>query len=539
MNINIVSLILKNWKSGLTVALVSIPLSVSLAIASQTTPSAGIITAIWAGLIAAVLGGSNYNVIGPTGALSGLLATYALRHGAVALSTLALVVGVLIILAYLLKLERYLVFIPASTIHGFTLGVACIIAFNQLNFIFGLSEMPMHKKFVYNVLESFKHIPDASGAASSVFFCFFVLLFILLKFLPQVPGIILLTPVGIVLGYLAHQHKLSFNVMTLKDKFGEISSTPIQMQPLFWDNSLLITGITVALIAILETLISAKIADGLTRTKHDRRKEVMALGVANIVSGLTGGIPATAALARTALNIKSGATHKISGMISSVCIILISLLFLGYVMYLPLPVIAAFLVFVAIRMIEREHFARLFKSDKKGFFVSLLVALVCIVEDPIMGILLGTAVSLILFMEELSHGYYEVSVHQRQRIAEQPEEQRLANVLVYSIKGELAYINSQAHITRFEQYHDHYGAVIIRLNGIVFIDSDGVEALDEIITLLRESGMEVVIAEVPPIVDVMLRQSSDQYRYLIEQGLVATTVQQAMNTLGIKTSSNI
>ena len=124
---NIFSKIKFNWKSGITVALVSIPLSVSLAVASQSSPVEGIITAIWAGLVASLFGGSNYNIVGPTGALSGLLAAYALMHGSSSLAMLAIMCGVFILLAYVFKLERYLFFIPASTVHGFTLGVAFII----------------------------------------------------------------------------------------------------------------------------------------------------------------------------------------------------------------------------------------------------------------------------------------------------------------------------------------------------------------------------------------------------------------------------
>lgn len=142
-----------NWKSGLTVSLVAIPLSISLAVASHASPVVGILTAIWAGLVAALMGGSNYNVVGPTGALSGILASYAILHGSETLATVALLSGVIIYLAYVFRLHKYLVFVPGSAIHGFTLGVAFIIGLGQLNFALGITGLTAHEKFIDNLLE--------------------------------------------------------------------------------------------------------------------------------------------------------------------------------------------------------------------------------------------------------------------------------------------------------------------------------------------------------------------------------------------------
>jgi SulP family sulfate permease len=172
----------QNWKSGVTVSLVSIPLSVSLAIAAGSTPVAGIITAIWAGLFAAIFGGSNFNIVGPTGALSGILATYAFINGAQSLAVLAIATGVVVILSWVLRLERYLVFIPANTIQGFTLGVAFIIGMNQTNFALGYPKLPGHEKFIDNILESLRHIDKISFESLIVFVLFFLGIFITEKF---------------------------------------------------------------------------------------------------------------------------------------------------------------------------------------------------------------------------------------------------------------------------------------------------------------------------------------------------------------------
>ena len=137
-----------NWKSGITVSLVSIPLSISLAVAAGATPLMGIITAIWAGLLAAIFGGSNFNIVGPTGALSGILAVFAISHGANSLPALAILSGIIIIISFIFHFEKYIILIPSSVIHGFTLGVAFIIGLNQLNFALGLKNLPVHESFI-------------------------------------------------------------------------------------------------------------------------------------------------------------------------------------------------------------------------------------------------------------------------------------------------------------------------------------------------------------------------------------------------------
>ncbi len=506
-----------NWQSGLTVSLVSIPLSVSLAVASNSTPTAGIITAVWAGLMASLFGGSNYNIVGPTGALSGILAAYALTHGANALSMLAIVSAVFILISYAFKLERYLVFIPASTVHGFTLGVAFIIGLNQMNFALGLSGLTKHPEFIKNVIESFSHIGQASLPTFGIFLLFVIGLFTLLKLTPKLPGAITLTPIGILLGYLGTTGRLPFELKTLGMQYADIAPKIIQPFHFFFDTSLLLPALTVAVVAILETMISAKIADGMTGTKYQPRKEMLGLGIANIVSGLAGGIPATAALARTSLNVKTKANDKMSATISSVCIALISFVFLTYFKYIPLAVVAAILVFVAVRMVEIVHFYRMFSFDKKSFTISVLVALVTIYEDPIVGILFGTAVALLLFVEKLSKGQFELIINNAEKqmtdhvVGEDIDDENICkdcHTLVYSIKGQLAYVNAQAHISRFEtKLNADFENVVLRMRELFFIDLDGVDAFEEIVNLIESQGKQVLLTGVNPLIEKSLEES--------------------------------
>lgn len=527
-----------NWQSGLTVALVSIPLSISLAVASHTSPLVGIITAIWAGLIASIFGGSNYNIVGPTGALSGILATYAIVHGAGTLSMLAVLSGAFIMVAYALRLERYLVLIPSSVIHGFTLGVAFIIGFNQFNFAFGLSGLDIHEKFFDNMIESFSHIGEMSNPTFVVFGVFLIGLLLLRKLVPKVPGAVLMTPVGIVLGYLSVKQVIPLTIATLGTKFGALSFELFQVPRFVITKELLITSIVVAVIAILETLLSAKIADGMTKTKHSGRREMRGLGLANIVSGLMGGMPATAALARTSLNIKSGANNAASATLSTIFVTMISIFLLSFFTYIPLAVIASILVYVAIQMVEMEHFVKYFRHDKSGFLVSMFVAGVTVYEDPIVGMILGTFIAMLLFVEKLSHGHFNLTLNSydrgptlRMSGTELAIEEEKSDFSLYSVYGKMCYVNSRAHVMRFETNFRKHKRIILRMRGVYYIDVDGVDAIDEIIDIVESRGQQILITGVSGDVESMMSQLCEGYVRLKKMGLVFDKSTEAIDYL--------
>lgn len=532
-----------NLKSGLTVSLISIPLSVSLAVASGATPVIGIITAIWAGLIASLFGGSNFNIVGPTGALSGVIATYVIVHGIGSLPMLSVVTGILIIAAFILKLERYLILIPSSVIHGFTLGVAFIIGLGQLNFALGLQDLEKHENFLDNLLESLGHISETSSVAVVVFALFLAGLFVFKKVTPKLPGAILLAPLGILLGYLSETGVLSFSLQTLGGKFGDIAFHLMEVPQFEFSLVLLKTAVVVALIAILETMLSAKIADGMTHTKHNGRKEMFGLGIANVVSGLVGGMPATAALARTSLNVKTGATHKTSGVISVISVAVISLLFLGYFKYIPLAVIAAILVYVAVQMVETEHYGKLWRYEKSGFLISFIVAAITIIVDPMYGILAGVSIALLVFVDRISRGHFDLTVNKFEegvidsisgaKITEIEED---GDVLLYSFRGKLCYINSRAHVERFEANLVKYKSIILRLREVYFIDTDGVEALDEIIDIIEGRGQKAFLTGIDQNALDLLEQLSSGYAKLKKEGRIFEKSESALRFLGVPLS---
>lgn len=497
-----------NWLSGLTVGLVSIPLAVSLAIAAHASPVAGIITAFWSGLFASIFGGSNYNIIGPTGALAGLLLLNSTQHGAECLPILALMSGALIFIAYICKLERYLIFIPGSALHGFILGVALMIIFGQIQPALGLYDLPNHHGVLAKVSHLFYNFTMIHWPTFAVFICMLAGLLAFAFFTPRLPGTILLTPCGIGLGYLSAIGYLPWKIKTLGSQFPSITASLFQFPELHMNLNYILPAVSIATISILETMISARIADGATKTKHNKRKEMLGLSLANIASGFFGGIPATAALARTALNIRSGCTHKTSATISSLCIAVISLLFLQYFNYLPLAVIAAILVFVSLRMLQMEHFLRLFRLDKKNFVLSLVVAFVTLYEDATIGILLGAVIAMLLFMEKLSAGYHEIMTKDHEPQLQTKSLIPASSTLIYTIKGPLAYINTQAHITRLEKTPSHYTDVILDLHDVSFIDIDGAEALIDIIQMLCQKGINVYLVGLSLFAEHLLEHSS-------------------------------
>lgn len=527
----------ENWRSGVTVGLVSIPLSVSLAVASQATPTMGIITAVWAGLFAALFGGSNFNIVGPTGALSGLLAAYAFTHGVGSLPMLAVVVGTLVLLAWALKLERWLVFVPGAAIHGFTLGVAFIISLNQIDFALGLTGIEKHERFITNVITSIMHVGQSSMPAVILFLIVVATLFAFLKYLPKIPGVIVLTPIGVLIGKLSTDGLLPFRLQTLNDKFSDISGQLFLNHGWMIDKAMLEAALAVALIAIIETMVSAKMADAMTNTKHDRRKEMFGLGLANLASGIMGGIPATAALARTSLNAKNGAKHSTSAMISSVTIVVVSLILLPWFKFVPMAMIAAILVFVAVRMVELHHLKRYWQQDKRGFAIAMITAIICVVEDPIAGVLVGTAASLLVFVENLSHGPFELVVHHPDGHADKIIHEKAdikcdaSDLLIYSFTGQLAYLNAESHAEHFRTKVNGSSTVILRLRHLYHIDVDGLDALEEIIHDLEAQGKTVAISGMNPMIEKILGPSH-VYQTLAKRGLVFDRTSQAIKAMG-------
>lgn len=401
--------IIANLTPGITVALVSLPLSISLAIAADATPVQGIITAAWAGLSSAVLGGSHYNVVGPTGALSGILSGFSVRYGPDVQPILAMLSGVFCFMVWVFHLERYFVFIPGAVMHGFTLGVAFIITMNQLNFALGLPKMHRHEKFLDNIYESLTHLDQTSWFAVVFFVISFLALSRLQKRFNKVPWAIVLAVFGIIWGILQQVASFPIQLATIQSRYGDLdlaifripNLSSIMNEPFTMWIDIIMGCISISVVAVLETLISAFIADRMTKTLFNQRQEVLSIGITNFISGIAGGIPATAALARTSLNVRSGATSRAAGIVNGVSIIILSLVLFDLFKFLPLPVVATILVNVAARMVEWHEVKLLYKMDRAMFGVCVASAVVCVVEDPTVGIIAGAVLAMLRLMVQM------------------------------------------------------------------------------------------------------------------------------------------
>lgn len=525
----------QNLRAGVTVSLVSVPLSISLAIAGSATPVMGVVSAFWAGLAASMIGGSHYNIVGPTGALSGTLASVSQTLGVDALSILSIMAGLLCILVWLLRLDKYVMFIPSSVIHGFTVGVAFIISLNQLNSAFGLTNIPPKETFLENVWESLKGMGHTDPYSFLFFFINFVALFLLLRKWPNIPWAIIISGIGILFGFLSTKNIIPLHLQTLYSKYGELKFQLVKFPKInksILDLSLITSSFGVAFIAILETLISARIADSMTKTEHNQSREVLGVGVANLLSGIMGGIPATAALARTALNVKSGATSRVSAIINSFCVLILSFLVLPLFQFIPMPTVAALLTLVAVRMIDSHHLLYMWKYDKKMFWVAMLSAIVCIVIDTMAGIIVGGVVSLMIFIDQMSTGHSEAQLNKGHKVLSQvdltkldshnkkldkatytelaeyikekgfppadkvPEVEEFGDTLVYRIGGQLTYINAIAHINRCKIFSKDRSIknIIISLRYLWYIDLDGVDSLKMMIDKLEKENTKVLLS---------------------------------------------
>lgn len=499
-------LIRKNVLSGLTVALVSIPLSLALAIVSGATPTQGLITAFWAGLIGALLGGSSFNIMGPTGALSGILISYSLIHGYAQLPLIAIVSGFLVLVGWALHLDKYIIFIPRSVVHGFTLGIAFIIIVSQLNAALGLQSVHVKTGILDQLYFTISSIFYSNWTVFFVFLCGFCFLLVWKKRNSKIPGHIIVAGVGILAAYGLTLFSDRGSFVILADRYPTLHMSLINPWTFSWhlllNKDLWLVSSATAIIAILETLLSGQIADKMTKTTFNRSSEMLALGLANIGVGIMGGIPATAVLARTALNIKSGASSRVSGMMSSLSIGFISLFFFDVLKFLPFVVIASILCVVAIGMIEKHHFIQLIENEKVSFVLSLLVAVITVSVNPMVGILIGSCIALLIFVNKISYGQTDIVFYKNGVKLDTLLNNELSqdvypesDVVVYHFSGTLTYINMPAHLKMVEKIKDKK-CVILSLKHSFYADIDGVDYLSDLIELLKHQNDKIVLSGV-------------------------------------------
>ncbi|HEX4799358.1 MAG TPA: SulP family inorganic anion transporter [Candidatus Paceibacterota bacterium] len=510
-------LIGENWKSGLTVACISVPLSIALSIASGAGPVPGLIAGVWATLIASIFGGSNFNIVGAAGALTTVLfaatLTAPMGLGALALPLIAIATGVVILLVWMARAERYLYYIPSSVMYGFSAGVAFLIAVSQLFDATGLSSLKRTGHFIGDMSLFMSHVTEVHGASLLTCAVFLFSILTWKRFIKKLPAVIPASIAGIIFGYIEAQY-IPLNLISLGDKFGSFAGALFVPMP--WDTFLtLITQPTyvvwlfkiagvVALIAILETLITAKIGDSLTKTRSSSSKELLGLGLANIGSGVMGGLPATGVFIRTGANIKAGATHKTSATIAAVVTAVIAVIALPFFSYIPMAVIAALLVNTALGLIETEKFKEFWMHERSSFWIALIVVGITVIEDAGVAVVVGALLALLVFADSISHGRFDAIINYRDGRKEDIRGRRRLTFLkdetpieifTYSIAGTLGYIDSAQHAENFRKIAKNTSIehVILRLRDLFSIDFEGREMLKEAVAELADAGKRVYV----------------------------------------------
>lgn len=548
-----------NWKSGLTVALISVPLSIALSIASGAGPLPGIITGVWATLIAAIFGSNNYNVIGSAGALATILFAATLSAplglGAAALPLVALASGALILIMCAVRADRFLYYIPGSVMYGFATGVAVSIAASQLFDATGLSAMKRTGTFLGDIALYAQNAAETHGAALATFAVFLGGILLWKRFIRTLPPVIPAAVIGIGFGWLNASY-LNLDLVSLGGKFGGIHgalatsvpwksfaalvSSPEQLR---W---LLGVAGTVALVSVLETLITAKLADRITRTQSSSRRELFGLALANLGSGVMGGLPATGVFIRTGANIKAGATHRSSSAIAALATAVIALVVLPAFVYIPMAVIAAILVNTAIGLIEVKEFKKYWKHERASFLIALLVALITILEDAGTGVIFGAVMALLLFADSVSRGRFDAVLNYEDGTKEEtrggktlhlPHDKKIG-ILSYSIAGVLGYIDAERHAAnlRHAARSTSVESTIIRLRNLYTLDHEGATMLGEAAVELERAGKRVLFSSASSFVEERIR-GTYAFASLASQDIFTAKTGEALEKL--RTSKNL
>jgi SulP family sulfate permease len=484
--------------AGVTVGIVALPLAMAFAIASGVPPQAGIFTAVFAGLIISGLGGTRVCIGGPTGAFIVILYGIFARYGAENLAICTIMAGVMLFIMGLARWGTMIKFIPYPVTMGFTSGIAVLIFSTQIKDFFGLKIDKMPSEFVEKMKVLFENFgtfqwPTAALAAGSLA----IILFWPKSWQRRVPGSI----VALLAGTMAVA-LFQLPVETIGTKFGGIP----QGFPHFSTPSLSFEKIrflfkpafTIALLAAIESLLCAVVADGMIDDRHDSNQELMAQGLANIVSPLFGGIAATSAIARTATSIKSGARSPIAGMIHALILLLIILAAAPLAKFIPLATLSAVLVNVALHMGEWHNFARLPQWPRSDSTVFLAAFLLTVVIDLTVAVEVGMVLAAILFIKRVSETTQITAVDEKTETEGAHHsligKEIPSGVMVYRIFGAFFFGAVDKLETALQGMKREPDVLILRMRKVLAMDATGLNALEDLYERLRRKGKHLLLS---------------------------------------------
>jgi len=497
--------------SGLTVAVVALPLSMAIAIASGATPDRGLYTAVVGGFIVSLLGGSRFQIGGPAGAFIVLVALTAERHGIDGVILATMMAGVFLIAAGLLRLGTYIKFIPYPVTVGFTAGIAVIIFASQLKDLLGITLSGKEPgEFIPKLEALARGLHTANSSAIAVAGVSIAIIVVLRRLRPHWPGILIAVAVAALASWV-----LSLPVETIGGRFGGIPrQLPQPAWPLFSlakVQAVLPDAIAFTLLGAIESLLSAVVADGMTGRRHRSNCELVAQGFANIGSALFGGICVTGTIARTATNVRAGARGPVSGMLHSLFLLLFMLVAAPLASFIPLAALAAVLVVVAWNMAEKHEFALLIRSSWGDATVLLATFLLTIFRDLTEGIVVGFALGAVLFinrMAQMTGVEADAPLVQADRAdfangERVPYDPHLAvdpDVLVYRITGAFFFGAASTVGTVLDSIADRRKAFVVDFAAVPFLDSTAANAMSRVAAKATRQGIRLYITGASPAV---------------------------------------
>lgn len=505
--------------AGIIVGIVALPLAIAFGIASGVSPEKGIITAIIAGFIISLLGGSKVQIGGPTGAFIVIIYGIIQQYGEAGLIVATLMAGILLILLGVFKLGAIIKFIPYPIIVGFTSGIAVTIFTTQIADIFGLNfggeKVP--GDFIGKWMIYFRHFDTVNWWNAVVSILSIIIIAITPRCSKKIPGSLIAIIVVTIGVYVLKTYAGINSIDTIGDRFTIKSELPEAAIPtLNWEaiKDLFPVAITIAVLGAIESLLSATVADGVTGDKHDSNTELIAQGTANLITPLFGGIPATGAIARTMTNINNGGKTPVAGIIHAIVLLLILLFLMPLAQYIPMACLAGVLVIVSYNMSEWRTFKALLKNPKSDVTVLLITFFLTIIFDLTIAIEVGLVIACILFMRrvmettEISVIKDEIDPNDELDIAVCEEHLIIpAGVEVYEINGPYFFGIATKFEETMAQLGDRPKVRIIRMRKVPFIDSTGIHNLTSLCKMSQKEKITIVLSGVNEKVHKTLEKS--------------------------------
>lgn len=495
---------MKDIVAGIIVAIIALPLSIALALASGVEPACGVYTAIFAGFVVSFLGGSRVQIAGPTAAFATIVAGIVATQGMDGLIIATIIAGILLILMGIFKLGSLIKFIPYTITTGFTAGIAVTIFIGQIKDFLGLTYEKGVKpvETIEKLTANFNAISTFSWQALLVG----VVCLAILIFYPKIEKRIPPSLIAVVVGALMVKFipGLDDGVYTI----GELYTIPTGLPKFALSGldfslekiiSVFPNAFTIAILAAIESLLSCVVADSMVNSKHNSNMELVAQGAGNIVSVLFGGIPATGAIARTAANVKNGGRTPIAGMVHAVVLLLVIIFLMPYAALIPMPVIAAILFMVAYNMSEWRKFVRILKTAPKSDIIVMVITFaLTVIFDLVIAIEVGMVLAAMLFMKRMS----EETVVTGWKYSEDDESDDIEykkvpkNVRVYEISGPMFF--GAADKILDIKLKDYTNCLVLRMRGVNAIDATAMNSLEMLYNECKEKDIQLVLSHVNP-----------------------------------------